>query len=142
MSEEIHNAAVVVPRAIIGSILLNGAMGFAVMLVMLFGIGDIDNVLSTDTGYPFIQIFYQATNSVAGSTVMAAIIVASVFFAALGFIATSSRMVWSFARDRALPFSTFLSQVKFPYRFILLNKTDISAKRLTAALQFLPTQSS
>lgn len=120
MAEEIHNASVVLPRAILGSLLLNGSMGFAVLLVMLFGIGDVDAVLSTPTGYPFIQIFVQATGSVGGSTAMASIIVLSVFFACLGFIATASRMVWSFARDRGLPFSSFLAKVRMAFTNILL----------------------
>ncbi|CAD6571500.1 MAG: hypothetical protein ASARMPRED_004616 [Alectoria sarmentosa] len=111
MAEEIHNPAVNIPRAIIGSVFLNGLMGFGIMIATLFGLGDIHTVLKTPTGYPFMQIFFQATESVGGSTAMASIIVASGFFASLGFIATSSRMVWSFARDRALPFSSFLSKI-------------------------------
>lgn len=117
MAEEIHNPAVNIPRAIIGSVFLNGLMGFGIMIATLFGLGDIHTVLKTPTGYPFMQIFFQATESVGGSTAMASIIVASGFFASLGFIATSSRMVWSFARDRALPFSSFLSKVRRPLRF-------------------------
>ncbi|TVY16017.1 Choline transport protein [Lachnellula arida] len=111
IAEEVHDAAVTVPRAIIGSLILNGAIGFAMMLVMLFGISDIDMVLNTPTGYPYMEIFAQATNSVAGSTVLASIIIALHFAALLSFIATASRVFWSFARDRGLPFSSFLSRV-------------------------------
>ena len=45
MSEEIQNAAVVVPKAIVFSIILNGAMGLGIALVLLFCIRDIDAAL-------------------------------------------------------------------------------------------------
>ena len=45
MSEEIENAAVNVPRAIMTTMLLNGATGFAMVLAVLFCLGDIDTVL-------------------------------------------------------------------------------------------------
>lgn len=39
--------------------LINGIVGFTMMLTLLFCIGkDVDSVLETATGYPFIQIFY------------------------------------------------------------------------------------
>jgi amino acid transporter len=58
LAEEVANAAVNIPRAICGSMLINGMVGFAMMLTLLFCIGDVDSVLDTETGYPFIQIFY------------------------------------------------------------------------------------
>lgn len=45
MSEEIENAAVNVPRAIFTTMVLNGMMGLAMMLTILFCIGNIDEVL-------------------------------------------------------------------------------------------------
>ena len=52
MSEEIKNASTVVPHALVASIALNGIMGFAMLIAILFCIGDIDNALSTATGFP------------------------------------------------------------------------------------------
>lgn len=43
----------------------------------------------------------------------AAICVASQVFATIGFLATASRMMWAFARDRGLPFSDHLAKVGF-----------------------------
>jgi len=111
MSEEIANASVNVPRSIVLSIVINGLMGFGMLLVTLLGLGNIDTVLETPTGYPFIAIFLQATNSFKGTTAMTAIIIALAIGSSIGFIATSSRMIWSFARDRGLPFSDQLSEV-------------------------------
>lgn len=40
------------------------------LLALLFRIGDIDAALKTPTGFPFIEIFTQATNSMGGGTAM------------------------------------------------------------------------
>jgi len=85
------------------SVVLNGILGFSMILAVLFCIGDIDSALSTSTGYPFMEIFLQATNSVAGSAAMAAIITVLALCATVGLLASTSRMFWSFSRDRGLP---------------------------------------
>jgi choline transport protein len=51
------------------SILINGLMGFSMLIAILYCLGDIDAALTTPTGYPFIEIFTQASRSVAGGTV-------------------------------------------------------------------------
>ena len=80
-------------------------------MATLFGLGDIEAALQTPTGYPYMEIFVQATNSISGSTGMASILIVLAFATTVGFVATSSRMIWSFARDRGLPFSNLLSKV-------------------------------
>lgn len=45
MSEEIDNAALNVPRAIFSTMVLNGATGLAMVLAVLFCLGDIDKVI-------------------------------------------------------------------------------------------------
>lgn len=51
MSEEIENAAVNVPRAIVTTMILNGATGFAMVIAVLFCLGDIDSVIVSDLPY-------------------------------------------------------------------------------------------
>jgi len=57
LAEEVSNAALTIPRVICGSMLFNGLIGFVMILTTLFCLGDVDSVLETTTGYPFIQIF-------------------------------------------------------------------------------------
>ena len=45
MSEEIENAALNVPRAILTTMILNGATGFAMVIAVLFCLGDPEKVL-------------------------------------------------------------------------------------------------
>lgn len=49
-------------------------MAIVIGVTFVFCIGDIDDVLASPTYEPFIQVFYNATRSKAGATVMACII--------------------------------------------------------------------
>ena len=112
MSEEIKNAAVIVPRSIIVSILLNGVLGFGMLIAVLFSLDNVDKVVSTPpVQYPFMAVFVEATGSVGGSSAMIATVTALDLFAAFAVVASSSGMYWAFARDRGLPFWRTLSKV-------------------------------
>ncbi|OAP59078.1 hypothetical protein AYL99_06376 [Fonsecaea erecta] len=112
MSEEIKNASTVVPHSLVASIGLNGLMGFAMLIAILFCIGDIDNALSTPTGFPFIEIFKQAVKSNGGATALTSIVLSLMIFATIAVLAAASRMTWAFARDNGLPGSRFISRVE------------------------------
>lgn len=111
MAEEVSNAALNIPKAILGAMLINGAVGFAMMITALYCLGDVETVLETATGFPFIQVFYDSVGNVAGATVMAAVVLALTWSCAIGITTTASRMTWSFARDNGLPFSSFIGKV-------------------------------
>ena len=112
MSEEIHNASTTVPRAMIASIVINGVLGTAMYMAVLFCIGDINAVLGSPYGQPFIEVFVQATNSTAGSAVMVAVVIITFIGGCIGYIAAASRQLWSFSRDQGVPFSKELSRVR------------------------------
>lgn len=114
MAEEIHNANIVIPWCIVSTTLLNGILGFAMVIVVLFVTVDIGAVLASPTGllgFPFMQIFYDATGSIAGASTMISIIIIMIICAAIAFLATSSRIVFAFGRDRGLPFSRTMATV-------------------------------
>src|SRR3979411_2454153 len=102
MSEEIRNASVMVPRAINFSLLLNGILGFAMLVVVLFCLVDINRVSESPTGYPYLEVFLEATQSVAGSTVMGSTISVILFGTTVNVLTVSTRQLWSFSRDRGL----------------------------------------
>lgn len=104
MSEEIRNAAVVVPRSLMIGLAINGTLGFGMLIATLYSIGDIDAALAENPQYPFMAIFLHAVGgSTAGAAVMAAIIIIMSFSATTGCLASTSRIYWAFARDRGLP---------------------------------------
>ena len=64
MSEEIHNAPVVVPQSILLSILVNGALGFAMLISTLFVADDIQGELNSNPGYTWVAIIVWRSNHV------------------------------------------------------------------------------
>lgn len=76
-----------------------------------FCMGSVDDILSTPTGQPFIQIFYNVTGSLAATNAMTIFVIILLFSADVSVIATSSRQLFAFARDSGLPCSSWLSKV-------------------------------
>ena len=96
-------------------------MGLAMAVTMCFCLGDLSEIVQTPTGYPFIQVFYNATKSYAATNVMVTIMIITLCGCAVSEVATSSRQLWSFARDRGLPFSNWFAYVSLLgscYRFL------------------------
>ena len=87
------------------------------LIATLFSIVDLPAALESPTGLPFIEIFRQSTGSIAGSATMASVIVTLALFANCNYLASTSRMTWSFARDRGLPGWRSLIKVR-PYNDI------------------------
>lgn len=111
MSEEIKDASIVLPRAIIWAATINGTMGWIMVITFCFTLGNIGDILASPTGYPFIQVFFNVTKSNVGTSIMTAILIVNITSACISTVATVSRQTWSFARDRGLPFSDFISHV-------------------------------
>ena len=87
MSEEVREPQVVIPRAMIGTILTNGLLGFGMIVALLFAMGDINTILESPAsaaGYPFIAIYYQATGSLNGTNAMTAVSLVIVIMANFG----------------------------------------------------------
>lgn len=111
MAEEIPNASRNVPIAMVGSSVVNGLIGLAYCIILLYSTGPVDDLFTTPTGFPFMQIFYYATNSNAGATILSLTITLTAVAATVAGVASTSRTVWAFARDAATPFSRALSAV-------------------------------
>jgi amino acid transporter len=113
MAEEVKNASKVVPRAIQISVLLNGALGLAMLVAYLFCLGNLDDVLASSAtlGYPYLYVFLQGTGALAGAVTMAMIMWVLGVCCLVGLMAATSRQMWSFARDNALPFSAQVTKV-------------------------------
>lgn len=64
-AEEVENAGRSIPKAVMWSVYLNAAMGLVMAVTMCFCLGDLSEIVNAATGYPFIQVFYNATQSYA-----------------------------------------------------------------------------
>ena len=108
-------------------VIVDGALGFLMVITLCFTLGDVQNILATPTGYPFIQIFYNTTQSYTATNVMTTIIIIVLTSSVISTVATSSRQLWSFARDGGLPFSHTIAIVSgefispLPHSSVLAN---------------------
>lgn len=131
ISEEIPSPSRNVPLAMLGSVLVNGLTGLVYVILLLFSTSSLDKLLSTPTGYPFLQIYEDAVKSPLGGAMLALTPIFIAYTAAIAGMTTTSRTFWAFARDKATPCHGYLSKVssrtKVPVRCILL----------TASLQIL-----
>jgi choline transport protein len=93
------------------TLILNGSTGLIMVITYAFCIGNVQEVLQSSTGFPFIEVFLTSTNSVGATTGMTAIIMLLQFCATISNVATTSRQLYAFARDDGLPFSSFMSHV-------------------------------
>lgn len=93
---------------------LNAMLGYVVVITLCFTITDPQALLDSETGFPFIQLFFNVTHSYTATHIMTAIIIINIVSAVISEIATASRQIWSFARDDGFPFSNFLKKVSYP----------------------------
>ncbi|KAK5710287.1 hypothetical protein LTR17_018993 [Elasticomyces elasticus] len=100
-----------VPIAMMLAVVFNTILALAFLITVLFCIGDVEAAVGTTTGFPIIQILYQATESKAAATVIVCMILFSTMIALFGVFASVSRLTWAFARDNGLPYSGFFSRV-------------------------------
>ena len=115
MAEEIQGADFVVPWCVVATSVLNGILGLGTLLAMLYVTVDINAVLNSPTGqlgFPFMQVVLDAVGSYAGATVMISIVIAMFIFAVIAFLATASRIVFAFGRDKGLPFWQTMAKVR------------------------------
>ncbi|KAK8084730.1 hypothetical protein PG997_006001 [Apiospora hydei] len=124
LSEEIPDAARNVPLAMVGSVVVNGVMGLVYCIVFLFSISNLDSLLSTSTGFPYMQLFLDVTRSPIGATFMSLVVAVLAMVANMSGATSTSRTMWAFSRDRAIPFDRFFSVVSdanhVPVRCILV----------------------
>jgi choline transport protein len=124
LAEEMPHASRNVPIAMVGSVTVNGILGIGYCIMLLFSTGTLDVLLATPTGFPFMQIFFDATKSAAGATVMSLIITCTAIAATVAGVTSTSRTTWAFARDKATPFDRYFAYVDqsshIPVRAVVL----------------------
>lgn len=120
LSEEVRRSRHAVPRVVFWTIAINACGAYAITLVLLFSLGDIQSVLSAP--FPIIEIIQQATGSTRTATAMVCGLLVISVTVTLGTIASASRLTWAWARDGGLPayFSHISTGHRIPIRSIWL----------------------
>lgn len=112
MSEELDDPARQAPKAMVLSYSINGLLGFVFIIVMLFTMStDLDSIVGSATGFPFLEILYQSTGSVAGAIILLVPFIILFTQATADINIGASRCVYSFARSSGFPFPSFFSRI-------------------------------
>ncbi|KAL2374294.1 GABA permease [Blastomyces gilchristii SLH14081] len=117
MSEEAMDAPKAVPRGILGSIAACWVLGFISICVIAACMNpDIGSLLQSPFGQPMAQIYYDALGK-SGAIAFMVLMACLQYFMGLSLLLAASRQSWAFARDGALPFSTFFRVVSTRIHF-------------------------
>lgn len=111
LSEEIRDASLVLPQAMMATTFLNGLLGFIMLITFCFCLGDINTILANPQVQPYVLVFQSVTKSNAGTAILSTILIVLTFCGCVSNMATASRQLFAFARDNGVPFSSFLSRV-------------------------------
>lgn len=114
LAEELKDASRQLPKAMIFTALMNYIVGFVMLVAFVFVVGDVQEVLTSVTGQPYIQVIWNATQSRGPTLVMIALIVFFFLFSIINGNTTASRQIWAFARDGGLPYSRWINYVSVP----------------------------
>ena len=100
-----------VPIAIMGTVFIGFGTAWPFSIAMFFSIADLDSLFDTATAVPILALFNQALRSKAGAIALEALIMATGVGCLVASHTWQSRLCWSFARDRGVPFGSYLSHV-------------------------------
>lgn len=76
---------------------------------MLFGIGSLEDTLNADT--PYLNLFLN-TGSMGMALALTIILLVLIYAGNITTLATVSRELWAFSRDKGFPFSRWISRVR------------------------------
>jgi choline transport protein len=110
---EVKDAGRNVPRAMVWSYFLNGALGLVFLITYMFSVVDLSGTIddaNNGSGYPYMYVFTKAFSMPAFNT-LSAIVIILIYAGTLSYNLSTSRQTWSFARDKGLPFSDWIAKV-------------------------------
>jgi len=142
MAEEVEDAGVVVPRAMVWSFIINIPFTFGLVISYLFCMPSVGDALADPTGFPFIYVFREATGSNGGTLGMTLVILFLITMITISAMASTSRQTFAFGRDKGLPFAAWIGRVSLdpsnspPLPEILLNNTFAGSREMASPRQF------
>lgn len=131
MCEETKNPATQVPKAMCGALFLSWLCGFIFLIPLMFVMPAIEEVISDPYGQPLPFILRSAIGSEGGAFALTVPIIVLGIICGIAVTTASSRCVWAFSRDGAIPGSGLWKQVNAK-----LN-VPLNAMMLSMAVQIL-----
>jgi choline transport protein len=81
-------------------------------VTLVFCLGDLDAAINSPIGQPYVEVVLNATQSTGATIALTVVMFVLLVSCAVNTVTTSSRQLWSFARDGGPPFSGWLSRVR------------------------------
>ncbi|CAF1204640.1 unnamed protein product [Rotaria sp. Silwood1] len=115
MCEEVQNPEREVPKAMVLSVVTAGITGVVYLIPILFVMPDVGKLLSVPSGQPIGYLFMVATGSAGGGFGLLFLILGILFFAGVGSLTATSRCLYAFSRDGAVPGSKIWTKINKRY---------------------------
>ena len=123
-AENANDASKTIPYSLFTAFVTNAILAFIMAITLIFCVGNVDQVTSEVSLTPFVVIFFNSTQSRAGTVVMVVPVILTFWSALVSQMATASRQLWAFARDGGVPWAHLLAPVSICDAQIRFNKTD------------------
>jgi amino acid transporter len=111
MCEEVQNPSKQVPKAIVGTVMLNTLAGFLFLIPLVFVLPDSQELIALVSGQPVPSIMKSAIGNSAGAFLLLVPLIVLAIICGIGCTTTVSRSIWAFARDGGIPYSRKWRQV-------------------------------
>jgi amino acid transporter len=131
LTEECSNSAVSPPRAIVITSGLGAILGWFLILLIGYTITDINGII--DSGQPMANYLFQVLGKTGGLGILSVVIVCLYFCGQAGLV-VSSRLIFAYARDGALPGSSIWSRVSPRTQTPIFAGTCSNSNALTISL--------
>ncbi|KZO96991.1 APC amino acid permease [Calocera viscosa TUFC12733] len=111
ISEEAANAAVAVPWGMVSAVFICCLLGWAINVAMAFCMGpDLESIINSPIGQPMATIFFNSFGQ-RGTLAVWSVVIIVQYMIGSSMMMSSSRQIFAFSRDGALPLSRYLSKV-------------------------------
>lgn len=107
MAEEALQPERKIPIAIMGTVAIGFLTSFTYVIAMFFSINNLEEIFSSNTLVPIIDIYYQAVGNKGGTLWLMTMFCLTALFCTFSGQVWMTRLCWSFARDRGLPGSRY-----------------------------------
>ncbi|KAJ5906293.1 uncharacterized protein N7473_003209 [Penicillium subrubescens] len=111
ITEEMPNPSRNAPLAIAITLSIAFITGLTYLIGLMFSVQDYAALSTTNTGLPLAELFHQATQSAGGAFGLTFILFIALGPCVVSSQLSTSRVLWAFARDGAMPFSNVWGRV-------------------------------
>lgn len=105
MCEEVQDPSKQVPKAIVGTIILNTLAGLVFLIPLVFVLPNTEYLIALASGQPVPSIMKSAIGNSAGAFVLLVPLAVLAILCGIGCTTAVSRSVFAFARDGGIPYS-------------------------------------